>query len=384
MAKQRGVAGWHSMRKDELVRALVKQAKAKARKSANGKTKSAKAAGKKPRSTKKPASKTTAKSPARKTPKPKRPTKLRLGKIQREQAERESRKNLATNGHGHTSHANGKRNGKHPVATRDRVVLMVRDPYWLHAHWELTRGCVDRARAALAEHWHTAKPVLRLIEVDGGGTTNTTERVARDIEIHGGVRNWYIDVADPPSSFVVEIGYLTAIGHFHSIARSNIVSTPRPGGSDGHDSNWSDVVENCEKIYAMSGGYSAEGRSGELQQLFEERLKRPMGSPMTTRYGMGAERYLNKQRTFELHVEAEMVVYGATKPDAYLTLGGEPVKVKPDGTFSVRMALGNQRQVLPIVAESADGVEQRTVVVAVERNTKVMEPVTRDSDEIER
>jgi hypothetical protein len=35
----------------------------------------------------------------------------------------------------------------------------------------------------------------------------------------------------------------------------------------------------------------------------------------------------------------------------------------------------NRRQVLPVVAHSADGVEQRTIVLAVERNTKTMEPV---------
>jgi len=33
------------------------------------------------------------------------------------------------------------------------------------------------------------------------------------------------------------------------------------------------------------------------------------------------------------------------------------------------------------VACSADGVEQRTVVLAVERNTKVMEPLIRDAND---
>ncbi|NQU19795.1 MAG: DUF4912 domain-containing protein, partial [Candidatus Nealsonbacteria bacterium] len=40
--------------------------------------------------------------------------------------------------------------------------------------------------------------------------------------------------------------------------------------------------------------------------------------------------------------------------------------------------LPNRRHVLPIVASSGDGVEQRTIVLAVDRNTKVMEPVIRD------
>src|SRR5262245_55552946 len=32
---------------------------------------------------------------------------------------------------------------------RDRIVVMVRDPYWLHAYWEMTRQAVQRAEAAL-------------------------------------------------------------------------------------------------------------------------------------------------------------------------------------------------------------------------------------------
>ncbi len=39
----------------------------------------------------------------------------------------------------------------------------------------------------------------------------------------------------------------------------------------------------------------------------------------------------------------------------------------------------DKRQVLPVVASTPDGVEQRTIVLAVERNTKVLEPLTRDA-----
>jgi hypothetical protein len=34
----------------------------------------------------------------------------------------------------------------------------------------------------------------------------------------------------------------------------------------------------------------------------------------------------------------------------------------------------NQRQVIPISAQSASGLEQQTIVVAVERNTRLLEP----------
>jgi hypothetical protein len=84
---------------------------------------------------------------------------------------------------------------------------------------------------------------------------------------------------------------------------------------------------------------------------------------------------------FQLEIDAELIVYGATQPDAYVTLQGEPVKVQSDGTFRVRVDMPNKRQVLPIVASLADGSSRQTVVMAVERNTKAMEPYGRDMGE---
>lgn len=258
---------------------------------------------------------------------------------------------------------------------KDRIVLLVRDAYWIHACWEITRHSVVRARAALAERWHTCTPVIRVFEVESSGA-NAAERVCRDIEIHGGVKNWYIDVEDPPQSYRCELGYLTADGQFFSVARSNTVTTPKPGSSDAIDENWTEVAENYEKIYAQST--NDEHSVGELKDLFEERLRRPMSAPGSG-YGVGAERLVNRERDFEFEVDAEIILFGKTKPNAQVMLSGEPVKLRPDGTFTVRLSMPDRRQVLPVVASSVDGVEQRTVVLAVERNTKVMEPVVREN-----
>jgi hypothetical protein len=76
-----------------------------------------------------------------------------------------------------------------------------------------------------------------------------------------------------------------------------------------------------------------------------------------------------------------MIIYGTTHPDAHVQMSGEPVKVREDGSFTVRMSMPDRRQVIPIVAASNDGVEQRTIVLAIERNTKVMEPMIRESGE---
>jgi hypothetical protein len=265
---------------------------------------------------------------------------------------------------------------------KDRLVVMVRGPFWLHAYWDLTRQGVERAQSALGQEWHAAKPILRLLEVPAGATTTSAESPLRDIEIHGGVNNWYVDVTDPPKSYRLDIGYLAASGKFYVLARSNVVSTPKAGANDAIDENWSEVAEDFDKIYAMSGGYAVAGRSVDLQELFEERLRRPMGSPLVTRYGAGIEGLLPNKRPFHFDVDAELLVFGSTEPDAHVTLQGEPVKLRPDGTFTVRFNLPNCRQVIPAVSCSRDGFEQRTVVLAIERNTKTMEPLIRDGSEV--
>ena len=61
-----------------------------------------------------------------------------------------------------------------------------------------------------------------------------------------------------------------------------------------------------------------------------------------------------------------------------MTLHGEPVRLRSDGTFAVRFHLPDRRHILPVVASSHNGAEQRTIVLSLDRNTKVMEPLLRD------
>lgn len=264
---------------------------------------------------------------------------------------------------------------------KDRIVCMVRDPYWLHTYWELTRQAVQRAEAALGQDWHGARPILRIVDVTTHDTSSMSETTVRDIDIHGGCNNWYIDVPSPPRSYRIDIGYLAKNGQFYVLARSNVVTTPRAGMSDVIDENWADFdVAKADRIFAMSGGFDPGASSLELKQLFEERLRRPMGSPAVTSFGSGALQF-GKQRKFWFQLDAELIVYGATEPDAKVTLQGEPIKLRKDGTFTMRFSLPDARQIIPAVAASADGIEERTIVLAVERNTRHLEPVINEVQE---
>jgi hypothetical protein len=42
---------------------------------------------------------------------------------------------------------------------------------------------------------------------------------------------------------------------------------------------------------------------------------------------------------FWFNINAELVLYGATEPDAEVAIAGEPIRLRPDGTFSYRFAL---------------------------------------------
>jgi uncharacterized protein len=344
MARAMGLPGWHSMRKDELVRALVNHAKRAARKGGRGAT-----------AVLLRESKTANGRSACTSKEQERLRQLRSQFVDRRQL-------------GTSDEAGRAR------PTQDRLVVMVRDPYWLHVYWELNPRSVERAQSALGQHWHATQPVLRVFRVAG----EAAAELQREIVIHGGVNHWYVDVQSPPQQYRLEIGYLTAGGQFYCLARSNTVVTPPAGTSDSVDENWADIDQNADRIFAMSGGYSDRGTSLELQELLEERLRRPMGSPMQTRYGSGAARALNGTQELPFAVDAELIVYGVSDANAHVTLQGEPVPLREDGSFTVRMTLPDRRQVIPVIASSPDGVEQRTIILAVERNTKVLGRVTRD------
>jgi hypothetical protein len=64
-----------------------------------------------------------------------------------------------------------------------------------------------------------------------------------------------------------------------------------------------------------------------------------------------------------------LIIYGATEPDATVTIGDRQIKLRPDGTFSFRFALPDGEYSLPAAARSADGEETRHAHLKFKRNT---------------
>jgi hypothetical protein len=77
-----------------------------------------------------------------------------------------------------------------------------------------------------------------------------------------------------------------------------------------------------------------------------------------------------RRRGFWFNVNAELIIYGATEPDATVTIGDRTIKLRPDGSFSFRFALPDGDYALPAAAHSADGEETRRAGLKFSRSTR--------------
>jgi hypothetical protein len=259
---------------------------------------------------------------------------------------------------------------------------MVRDPFWLHVYWEISAKTMDRAKAALGHLWYASIPVLRLFRLSADGTGAPKRQLIRDVPVHGGVNNWYLDVTNPPSTFIVELGYLTKEKKFYPTLSSNIVETPQQHVIDELeklDGNWKGVAEDLGRVFKLS---STEGHSQELREVMEEQLGRPMSSQLLSRYRVAKQGNTEKpRRNFRFDADVDVIVHGKADSNVQVTIRNEPVTVSEDGTFAVRFALPEKRHLFPIEAEGSDGVEMQRVILTLERNTRILETVIQEPSE---
>ncbi len=347
MAKTRGVAGWHAMRKDELVKALSKLVR-KDRRSNNGRRASR--------------SRTNGQSPSVRNGTSKRSSngKAKADKQVHNGAQKRRSAPLLKN----LASENGKSTGK-----RDRLFVVAHDSYWLHALWELRSSTVKRAEAGLGIEWHSAKPVIRVLDVSSDENRRSVEQVVQDVEIHGGINHWYIQVDDPPGVYQLQIGYLTESGRFFGLVRSNIVKTPLPGTQGVADESWNEAGDGPRSMNGRGG--SRRQANGDMHQLIDQKSKRPLSEhPLTNFLPVGSE---NGHDEIRLELDAELVLYGSVNSGARLTIGGKPLDLSEDGSFTIRWNLQEGRQVIPAAVTSPSGAKQQTVVLAIERNTKHLE-----------
>ncbi len=250
---------------------------------------------------------------------------------------------------------------------QDRIVLQVRDPWWIHAYWEITESTKERLRREFpAEFTHGLKKVLRVYDISHIVFTGDNAHRFFDIDIADEANNWYIDTQGSGRSWCVDLGIRLSDGRFITILRSNTVSTPLSGPSWITDEEWMIPEDLFSRLYGMGLGLGSSPIN--LKKIWQERLKGEFGSGAL--FSAASPVKKAKPQGFWLSVNTELIVYGQTQPGAKLTVGGRPVSLRTDGSFSLRFFLPDGKQVIPVTATSSDGEQTRSITPVVIKETK--------------
>ncbi len=247
---------------------------------------------------------------------------------------------------------------------QDKIILQVRDPRWLHSYWELKDQTIQGLKSKLGDDFYRAKKILRVYDVTNIIFNGSNANRFFDIQINDFANSWYVDTAGPGRAWCVDLGLMLADGRFITILRSNVVQTPLDGPSWVTDEEWMIPYEMFARLYGMGFGL---GKSSPVGGAWQERIKQGLFSSGLSSSPVKKE---IKERNFWLKVDCELIVYGATQPDAKVTVQGVPIKLRPDGTFTLRYYLPDGKQIIPVKAISADRLEERTITPTVTRETK--------------
>jgi len=300
-----------------------------------------------------------------------------------------------------------------------QLFLTARDPHWLYAHWDLT-WIQLRQYNSMSVDGHL---VLRVYcgALDG-------EPLA-EIHVHPESRNWFVPVPDAGAKYLSALGYYDLSRRWVTLACSGATFTPPDSLSDDttlrfatipHDvplsqllaivksalrehvplveaiqqlraqgykglpapeeirSQWTPAQEKAlAEIVSMDQVRRIWVGSLEITELVRRQLQHQVSSFGLVSSWSGAVSSFSsplggmpRQRGFWFNVNAELIIYGATEPDATVTIGDRTIKLRPDGSFSFRFALPDGEYSLPAAAHSADGEETREAHLQFGRNTE--------------
>ena len=291
-----------------------------------------------------------------------------------------------------------------------RIVLMPRDPQWAYAYWDVPSTHKEELRRQGGQQL-----ALRIYDVTDVDLNSQAPHSVQEYLCDEMAREWYLPIPVSDRDYAADIGYRCADGRWLVLARSTSVSIPPVYPSDWVEDafvtvNWDEdlkgrtvynLVPPAKKQAASADSlkdnqlYSdvfnmtqstealrmAGSMFGSMQQTPEAAVSSfvfPSGAGMwalptasgQNMSGAGFSGDLQaKPRQFWLVADAELIVYGATEPDATVTIGDREIKLNPDGTFRFQMSFQDGVIDYPIKAVAIDGEQTRSVHMNFERQT---------------
>ena len=280
---------------------------------------------------------------------------------------------------------------------RNRIVLLPRDPQWAYAYWNISQKSKETLKAQGGEQLALRIYDVSDIDLNYQSPHSVQEYICDDV-----TKEWYIPIPLSDRDYVVDIGYRSIDGRWLVLARSAEIHIPALYPSDWIEDifttvNWDDQIEDnfvepllppnpVQKRFVVSEQVAEAARVARssfasLQHMAGSAtgsvaFASEMGvwtvpnlsGPTMSGMGFGSEVLVPSQK-FWLVADAELIVYGATEPDANVLVGGNPVKLNPDGTFRFQMSFQDGIIDYPIVAIAADGQQTRSIHMRFERET---------------
>jgi len=307
-----------------------------------------------------------------------------------------------------------------------RLLLTARDPHWLYARWDLTRE-QQKEYNRLSADKHL---VLRIFLNEAKGNTfeqvhvhpesthwfchvaNAGAKYVAELGYFSGKGAWTristsAATMTPPdamsddtsaefATIPIEIPFsqlmeMAKVAVQQNIPFSEVVQQLRASGYNIPETKssgkWTPERERAlASIITMDRVRRVWMGSLEITELIRRQLQQEISSmgaaqfsvptspfggissitSLSSPFGGGKER----GKGFWFNVNAELIIYGATEPDAEVSIGGRVIKLRPDGSFSYRFALPDGNYDLPAVAISNDKSDTRAAELKFSRDTQ--------------
>jgi uncharacterized protein len=295
-----------------------------------------------------------------------------------------------------------------------KIVILPRDPQWAYAYWDITAEHKNELRAQGGQTL-----ALRLYDVTDINMEHQSPHSIQEYPLDEMAREWYLSIPVSDREYLLDIGFRCADGRWLVLARSAEIRIPPVYPSDWIEDHfvtidWKEdlrgktfatlvppskkptsapVVMDAagnpiyEQIFGMAESVEAMRIAGSLYGSMQQSPVESLSSfvfpsgigawAMPTASGVnmsgvgmsgiGIEQH--QPRQFWLVADAELIVYGATEPDAAVFVGNRQIQLNPDGTFRFHMSFQDGLIDYPIVAVAKDGEQQRSVHMKFERET---------------
>lgn len=297
-----------------------------------------------------------------------------------------------------------------------RIVLMPRDPQWAYTYWDIPNDRKEDLRRQGGQQL-----ALRLYDVTDIDLNSQSSHSIQEYPCDELAREWYLPIPVSDRSYIVDIGYRCADGRWLVLARSAPIQIPPVYPSDWIEDHfitvdWDgdlrgktlfELVPPSKKtaaqsspiydeIFGLAEGAEAQRVAGSLFGSMQHVPGSMVPSQAVSSYvfpsgvgmwavptasgltmsgvgmsgaGFSASGIPMRPRQFWLIADAELIVYGATEPDATVTIGGQPIKLNADGTFRFQMSFQDGLIDYPIMAVAADGEQTRSIHMKFNRET---------------